>query len=239
MARWFDPKKIKVVTLLGTGCCLAIIAMCASSTPVMAVFFAVLAAALFPLRNYMRLLRWGFFFMLLGLHMVMKKPVWHLVSRVGVVSGSTGDHRYRLIQAAVDHFHEWWMLGTADTASWGPQLNDTANQFILVGVRGGLISMILFIVILGLAFRNTGRLRKAAEKMGNRPAVIYAWALGIMIFVHVTCFFGVDYFGQITMLIWMPLAISASLLQQYSQPALQNQMRATPVMINRPLYATR
>ena len=53
-------------------------------------------------------MRWAFFGTLLLLHLAMNNPVWHLLARVNVVGGSTGWHRYHLIDKAIEHL-EWWV----------------------------------------------------------------------------------------------------------------------------------
>ena len=82
----------KWLMMAGIASVFVIIGACASSTPVMGVLFGFLGAAMFPIRPWMRSIRWVMVLALLCLHMVMKAPVWHLISRVDVVSGSTGWH---------------------------------------------------------------------------------------------------------------------------------------------------
>ncbi len=43
--------------------------------------------------------------------LVREKPVWHLIGRLSELIGGTGYHRVRLIDAAIDHFGDWWLKG--------------------------------------------------------------------------------------------------------------------------------
>jgi len=224
-ARWWDCTKGSLLTLVGMGACLLLVWLSASSTPVMAVVFAGVAACFYPLRSRMRSVRWGILIMLFSLHMVMKAPVWHLISRINVLGGSTGWHRYYLIDQAINRFNEWWLLGTPSTAHWGWGLWDVTNQFILEGVRGGFITLCLFVGIIAVTFQCIGRQLRATTGRSSRSNNVLCWGMGAMMFVHVTSFLAVSYFGQITMLLWMCVGISPSLgdFESQSRPSRTSQ----------------
>ena len=76
--------------VVGAGCALWIVFACASSTPVMGVIVVVIGYLMFPMRRQMKLVCLSSVIALFLLHMVMQAPVWHLVSRIDVVGGSTG-----------------------------------------------------------------------------------------------------------------------------------------------------
>jgi len=209
VARWWRPGAGRLVVAAGAGASLAIVVFTASSTPVMAVAAAVAAAALFPLRHWMGWIRWGVVALLACLHMVMKAPVWHLICRIDIVGGSTGWHRFNLVDSAIRHVGEWAAIGTTSTAHWGYGLEDVTNQYVLEGVRGGLLTLILFVAIMALAFREVGRLCRALSN--DRASLVMAWALGTSLFVHAVSFIAVSYFGQITMLWFLALAVPVSL----------------------------
>jgi len=158
----------------------------------------------------------------------MKAPVWHLLSRVGVISGSTGWHRYNLVNQAIEYFGEWALLGTRDTAHWGEGLADVTNEFILVGVQGGLVTLIVFCTVLFVAGRAFTRLSICATV---KTESYLAWCAFVTILAHFISFFGVSYFGQIAMP-WYLLLASAGYFygQVYAPPALGGpQVRSTPV----------
>ncbi len=196
------------LSILGVLMALIMVFDCASSTPVMALIFGVIAVALFPLRYHMREVRVFCVATVFGLHMVMKAPVWHLLQRVNVVSGSTGYHRYLLVDAFVNRFNEWAMLGVASTAHWGRTLFDLTNQFVLEGVRGGLLRLVLFCWFLSIVYGAVGRMVRQARSPAWQKV---GWSFGISLFMHSSSFISVSYFGQIVSLWFVLLAAITSL----------------------------
>lgn len=186
-----------------------IVFCCASSTPVLGVVAAAFGATMFWFRRRLRLIRWGAVAMVFALHMVMQAPVWHLISRVSAVGGSTGWHRYHLIDEFINHFFEWALLGTNSTAHWGLGLFDVTNHYVAQGASGGVWRLGLFLWFMALAFGGVGRLWRRVER--DRAKLALAWALGVAMFVQAVCFIGVTYFGQIILLWFMIPAIIGSL----------------------------
>jgi hypothetical protein len=204
---WQDTKKWLIIA--GTIATLVVIYACASSTPAAGLGAVLLGGFFFTLRHRMSTVRWGVLATLIGLHLVMKAPVWHLISRIDIVGGSTGWHRYILIDQTIHRFGEWWLFGTISTAHWGWQLFDTANMYVNEAVRGGFLTLILFVIILALAFQEVGRLLSTLEN--NKADYYLAWALGVSLFTHCMIFIAVSYFGQIIVVWYLLLASIASL----------------------------
>jgi hypothetical protein len=190
--------------------------MTASSTPILTVAAVGVLLLLFPLRQYAGTAAWGVLAMVIALNFVMKAPVWHLVSRVGVVSGSTGWHRFYLIDQSIRHFRDWMLLGTRETRSWGLGLEDVTNQYILEGVRGGFLTLILFCVILFVAARTVLRL---SVRSRDASESYLAWGAFVTIVAHGVSFIGVSYFGQIAMIWYLLLAgVAFAYGQVYEAP---------------------
>lgn len=165
-----------------------------ASTGVMAYFAGVLALCLWPLRSHMRPLRWGIVLMVLGLALVMKAPVWFIIARVDFIGGHGWD-RAALIDAAVRHFSDWWLLGTKTNASWGEDTWDACNEFVYQATSGGLATLVVFVAILSRAFGMIGKARKRAQ--GSHRQEWFFWCLGAVLFAHVMGFWGIDYFDVI------------------------------------------
>ncbi|WP_428939619.1 hypothetical protein [Fontivita pretiosa] len=199
----------RLISLIGTGSFLSAVVLSASSTPVMSVIFGVVGACFFFLRHYMRLVRWGMLLLLIALHLSMRHPVWHLIARIDISGGSTGWHRYLLIQQTIDHFEEWWLVGTNDTGHWADGLGDVTNQFILEAVTGGMLTLALFVAVVVVAFAQSGRLWRLAGN--DRRGVVLGWALGVTMFVHTMNFIAVSYFGQINLVWYLTLAAIGTL----------------------------
>lgn len=216
MSLWFTEGRRKVLSALAVTAAVTIIFTSASSGPLMAAIYGVAAMMLWPLHRYMRYLRWGVLFLLVILHMVMKAPVWYLIARLSSLVGGTGWHRSELIDQAIQHVGEWWLWGTRYTAHWGlntlpfdPDMVDITNQYILEGVRGGALQLILFVLIIALCFRSVGRALRRSE--GQPFAVkIILWSMGVALFTHAVSFISVSYFDQLIMLWYLLLASIAS-----------------------------
>lgn len=208
-ALYWDRGINKMLAVVGCFCAAVIVFTTASSTPVLAMLVVFIGAGLVFFRNYLGYIQLGTVLMIIALHLVMKAPVWHLIARVSAVGGSTGWHRYHLIDEAINRFSSWMLFGTRSTAHWGWGLQDVTNQYILEGVRGGFLRMALFILVIVLCFRAVGRAWRKC-KPWTLPFAL-CWGVGVALAVHCVSFIGVSYFGQITMLWSMTLALAANL----------------------------
>jgi hypothetical protein len=209
VAHWWKSANDKVLAITGLVTSSTIVICCASSTPIMGVLSGIIGGLLFFVRRKMRLVRWAVLLTVIALHIVMNTPIWHLVSRVSAVGGSTGWHRYNLINQAITRFDEWFLLGTKSTAHWGWGLQDMTNQYILEGTRGGFLTLCFFVAVITVAFREVGKLWRTQSYHRFRLAL--SWALGTSLFIHCISFIGVSYFGQIWIIWYLLLAMIGSL----------------------------
>lgn len=204
---WQGPAK-KLLACVGVLNCLALIFLCASSTPVIAVLLGAIAWLTFPLKGQMRWIRWGAAASLVTLHLFMNQPVWHLLARLNVVGGSTGWHRFKLVDQAIRHWQEWFLVGLKSTHHWG--IVDITNEYVLQGLHGGILTLGIFVTTIVMAFSAVGKILKAEER--NKSRLMMAWALGVGLFIHVASFLSVSYFGQIQALWYLHLAMIGSAL---------------------------
>jgi len=177
----------------------------------------ILGLFMWKLRDSMRMVRWVILFMIVALHLVMKASVWALIGKIGSVIGGTGWHRVALIDAAVEHFNEWWLLGTDYTRHWMPtgvtwseKHTDITNYFISIGINGGLLSLILFVAILVYCFKTIGARLKEIDP-AEFPKKFAMWCLGVSLFSHIMAFTSVSYFDQIIVFWYLLLAMIAGL----------------------------
>ena len=195
---WKLEKGNRKVSMLAIVSCVAITLTSASSGPLLAFFCGLLAMAAWPLRNHFNKLRWGLLIALVGLELVMKSHIWFLMARVNVFSGSTGFHRAYLIDRAIANLDDWWLIGTKSTAAWADQdahLFDVTNQYIAYGADGGLITMLLFILVIVHCFRAVGLTVRGLEPESPNLQICI-WALGAALFCHTVTFLSVSYFDQ-------------------------------------------
>jgi len=209
-AMWWRKGGGKIWALIGVMAATFIIITCHSSTPLFGMLCAILGGIMFLFRYKMSLVRWGIVCALITLDLIMKAPVWFLIARVSEVVGGTGYHRAAIIDAFIRRFSEWFLLGTASTAHWYWGAQDITNQYILEAVRGGALTLTLFIVIIVLGFQGIGRLWRSNSR--NPYLLALSWALGVGLFVHCVNFVGVSYFGgQINALWYLTLGIIGSM----------------------------
>jgi hypothetical protein len=176
----------------------------ASSTPIMTVAAIIVFWPLYGYRAHGKAFFWFTCFILLALHLFMNAPVWHLMARLDVFGGSTGWHRFFLFDMFIKHTSKWFFLGTKSTAEWGRGLSDITNQYVLEAVRGGIVTLVLFILILYNGVKISGGYSLTEEDLGKK---LISWGVCVSLLGHVISFWGVSYFGQITMLFYLTLAV--------------------------------
>jgi hypothetical protein len=215
---WSDAKS-KVVAALGMAGGTAMTLTSNSSTPQLAYVAGIVGLCFWPLRRRMRLIRWGLVIMLVMLHLVMKAPVWALIARIDLTGSSSGYHRYYLVDNCIRHFSDWWLSGFKNYNDWGWDMWDLSNQFVVQALTGGLVTFVLFIMILSRCFGGIGRARKFVE--GNRAEEWFLWCLGAALFANVVAFFGCSYMAQMQMALFPLLAIISVATFEAMQPAAE------------------
>ena len=222
-ALWWRGHTNRLLAIAGLISALIIVLTSSSSTPVIVVIVGGLVCLLFPLRASIRWFALGSVVMLTILHFTMRAPVWHLLARIDLVGGSTGWYRYKLIDEFVAHFPDWWLTGSTSYAEWFQWgLEDVTNQYVIEGLNGGLITLLLFLAVLGLAFFGIAAAWRARPlRTENR---IMAWMLFTAFAMHCTAFLAVSYFGQSSYLWYMMLGLAGC-----AAPALRaNERSAKP-----------
>ncbi|MBZ5539506.1 MAG: hypothetical protein LAN61_03185 [Acidobacteriia bacterium] len=227
---WSRGRKFRISALVGIFAATIITIASVSSTPALTYLAGIGALCLWPLRKRMRLLRWGMVTTLVSLHLVMKAPVWALIARVDVIGGSSGYHRYFLVDQFIRHFWDWWLLGVKSYAEWGWDSWDLANQYVAVGEGSGLIPFIFFLAVIVYGFKYVGLARKAVE--GDKRKEFFFWALGAALFSNVIAFFGISYFDQ-TVVAWyaflaMISTATAPFLVSFARPKDDAAIQSSP-----------
>jgi hypothetical protein len=161
--------------------------------------------------------RWAVVLALVGLDLVMKAPVWFLIARIDIVSGSSGFHRAELIDTFVRHFNEWWLIGTKNAANWGFEMQDTCNEWVEMGETGGLATLLCFVLLVVRSFSRIGKARKRAFQDRDRAWLI--WFVGAALFAHAVAFYGISYFDQ-TKYSWFALLCMISVVTAPKQSAI-------------------
>jgi hypothetical protein len=167
-----------------------------SSTSWLAYGASLIGIGFWYLRERMRLVRWGIVALLVGLHLVMNGPVWSLIEKIDLTGGSSSFHRYMLVDNCIRHFGDWWLLGSKYYADWGFVMFDVCNQFVLTAVRGGLLSLIIYIGIYQRGFSMIGSARKRARGDSQREWLL--WCFGSALAATIVSSFGINYTFHLT-----------------------------------------
>lgn len=212
--------------LVGGIACAVAVFCSASSGPVISFVAGGAGLILWRWRDKLGMIQKGALAGILTLALVMEAPVWYLVARVDLAGGSTSWHRAELITEALNHIGEWWLIGTDYTRHWLPygiqwseDHVDITNHYLFMGVRGGLPLLLVFIAILGTAFRIVGRQLVGTQRKADYREFV-AWCVGCSLFVHVVTFMGVSYFDQSYVLLCLTVG---------AVPALTNREASTGI----------
>jgi hypothetical protein len=219
---WGDYKyEKKNSRLIGCVCCFFFVYSSSSSGPIVALAASISLLIFFKWKQYSSQLAWSVFLTAIFIHFVRESPLWHfLYIRLSIKASSTGYHRYLLIDAAIKEFWNWWLLGYGDIGpkwheTYWPENNaaftDITNQYLLEGVRGGFFTMLLFVI---LCFQAVKSLGSYAILQSEQKDQWVWWGFTAMMITHCVSFLSVAYFGQITMLLYLTIAVAAYALDE-------------------------
>jgi len=213
--------------ILGLLACLAIVYASTSSGPLLSALAGVSALMFWRYRRYLWAARWGAVASYIALDVVMKDPAYYILARIDLTGSSTGWHRARLIQAAIEHLSEWWLIGTDRTADWiganyyRAEDSDITNHYIQMGVWGGLPLMLLFIALMWQAFAVLGRAPR--NESGMKREHFVAWILAASLFSQAVTCVSVSYFDQSVVFLYVALAaLSAYLAYRIHAPVARD-----------------
>jgi hypothetical protein len=187
----WTQRKCRMLAYAGLAGATTMVFTSNSSSSLLALAATALAIFFWPLRKQMRLVRWALALTLVALHLVMKAPVWALISRVDLTGSSSGYHRFYLVDNCIRHFGDWWLLGYKHYDQWGFMMFDLCNQFVVQAVNGGLLALVAYIAIFSRSFGAIGKARKKVE--GDRGREWFLWCLGSTLFSIVVAHFGINY----------------------------------------------
>ena len=184
-----------------------------SSGPLVAWGAGMLGWWLWRYRRHTRTVLWTLAGIAVVIHFIRAKPVWSLIGKVSHLTGGTGYHRYRLIDAFINQFSEWAILGVDTTAHWGWGLQDLTNQYVAQGVKGGLVTLVLFVYLLHVSFTQLRSSRIRFERTDGLKSLwaLLPWGFSVSLAVHCVSFMSVSYFGQMKVFFVMFLGLIPAL----------------------------
>ena len=98
-------------------------------------------------------------FSCISIGIASNRPFYHVMASWANPLGGAGWHRAQLIDVAIMKFDEWWLIGYGDKdPGWGHYFgmgrSDITNEYILNGVRYGILGIIALCAVLAKAFRD-------------------------------------------------------------------------------------
>ncbi len=212
-ALWFGGKA-RFSAIVGMAAGLIVVYTTNSSGPLTAFVSGVFALLFWRFRYDMQLVRRGIVISLIGLHLIMKAPVWYIFYKISHVLGGDGWTRSYVIDLTIRHFFEWFLLGTKNTLRWvwdDPTLvgeTDLTDQFVGTALSGGLLSLIFFILIFSRGYQRLGLAMNAAREH-SAEAEKFLWCVGATLFGHIMAQFSCGYFDQMGVAWWGFIALIA------------------------------
>lgn len=217
IALFLARSRERVSAVVGGLSALAVAMTTASSGPAICLLAGLGAWSLWFVRRFTREILVGSAAMVIVIHLIREKPVWHLIGRLSELIGGTGYHRVRLIDAWVANFDDWWLRGTKNTMYWGWGLQDTTNWFVANSVDGGLLTLVAFVAMLVVSFRVIGHARRARRRISagspltSREFEYLTWGMGASLFAHCLAWISVSYFGTMKLIFFLELALLAGI----------------------------
>jgi len=163
-------------------------------------------------------------FLCITVGIASNRPFYHVITSWANPLGGAGWHRAKLIDIAIDKFDEWWMVGYGSKdPGWGPLLGmgitDVTNEYILNGVRYGILGVIAICAVLARAFQD---LISTYRKQQHPVTKSLCWAFGSLLLSVTGAWMSVSFFGQLSTLFYCSLGMVGSI----SHPKFNWQLRS-------------
>lgn len=209
-------RKHCVSATVGMASCVTIVFASTSSGPLMSFFIGLVGVMMWPLRGWLRTVRWALFGAYVCAELLMTRPAYFLISKFDLTGSSTGWHRSRLIEASIENFTDWWIFGTDYTIHWmgiavdeAGMHSDITNYYLWIGIIGGFPATLLVLAMIWRAFAWVGSV-VAKSAAGFPQDRFMIWCLGTGMLAHAVTSISVSYTDQSLTFFWLNLgAISA------------------------------
>ena len=186
-----------IVAILGATFATVCVVATASSTPMAAAAVAVVALLLFRYRMTFRSALPYVVIACVLLHFLTQSGLHGIIyTKFSFVTGSTGYHRYALVDNALQNMSQWFLIGSGTTYSWGWGMDDVTHQYVAACVSGGILMLAALVGTLVISFKNAGGLMRSPDQ---RVAWV-GYCFGVSVLAHAVSFMGASYFGQIYLL---------------------------------------
>lgn len=216
----------KLVACIGGASAISMVFTCHSSGPLVSFVITCAIMACWSHRHYTKHVLWFAFIGYITIDFISNRPGYHaIVTRLDLTGSSTAYYRCLLIDTAIDHFNEWWLIGTDYTAHWiqpgvgsiilGGRHMDITNMYIAAGVSGGILSVLLILAFIAASLRNTVVLSIDENVVPSSTDRFCIWCFGAALFSMAVSGLSTSFFDQSGTFIWIFAAITSSSLEGF------------------------
>ena len=140
----------------------------------------------------------GFVIMCVLLEVVSNRPFYHPLLEFGNLGRGSWYQRAKLIDSAIETIGDWWVAGYyGEDPGWGAAVGirytDLNNEFLLKGVRYGMLGVIALAGAFVLSFDS---LAKSFKETKDKELRALYWGMGSSLVGIIVMWQGVSYFGS-------------------------------------------
>jgi hypothetical protein len=216
----------KLIAVIGGASAISMVITCHSSGPLVSFVITCAIMASWRFRHYAKPAVWCAILGYLVIDLISNRPGYHaIVTRLDMTGSSTAYYRCLLIDTAVEHFNEWWLIGTDFTAHWiqtgvgsiilGGKHMDITNMYIGAGVGGGFLAVVLLFAVIAASVRNTVILSTDELMVPAGGARFSIWCFGAALGSMGVSGLSTSFFDQSGAFIWIFTAIISSSLEGF------------------------
>ena len=182
-----------IVGILTIGCLSSM-----SSGPVMMLVFVSCFLLLERHKNYVKPVLIFLAISCVLVEVLSNRTFYHVLASYADPLGGSGWHRAKLIDIAIEHFGEWWLVGYGmQDSGWGAALGmswaDITNHYLVAGVKYGMLGVIALCGTLAASVIMLVRLHHSSKDSLLRS---WYWAMGSIIVAFIISFNAFHVFGQ-------------------------------------------
>jgi len=184
-----------------------------SSGPWVMVIIVIFCLVMEKHRKLIKPMFMFFVFSCIVIGIASNRPFYHVIASWANPLGGAGWHRAKLIDLAIENFNDWWMVGYGEKdPGWGRFLGmgrtDVTNEYILNGVRYGILGVIAICAVLIESFRG---LISTYRKLRYPALKSLCWAFGSLLFSVAIAWMSVSFFGQLSTLVYCSIGMIGSM----------------------------
>lgn len=183
-----------------------------SSGPWVMLIAVILCLMMKRFKHWVKPVLIGFMTSCIVVGIISNRPFYHVLLHYANPVGGGWYQRAKLVDCAIEDFGEWWLAGYGGKdPGWGQGArtgnSDINNEFIIAGVKYGILGIIVLCAVLVEVFRG---LVCSSKKTTDMELKSLYWSLGSAIVGVIVIWQGVSFFGQMPAVFYSFLGIIGS-----------------------------